>query len=271
MFTVSLFFLSLILTSFIPAYGAATLTYDNASGDGVWTNTENWTTGILPTGDDDVIITDDVDSNGGDTPTIRTLSVWGSSVINIPLVVTDGATFSENASLGSGQITGDVSFFGWSFTDGLVLGTSHFYDSSANFGTLSGTTTFHGSNINYGTIEGNAFFTGSSYNTSGGQVTGDATFSGTSYNDGEVAGDANFLFYTGVDGVMTITNDANFMGTGEVAGEVYDSVGILVSHWELRSWSVLKGYLSGEALFYDTSKKLWYSLGWWILLSDCWQ
>lgn len=75
MFTVSLFFLSLILTSFIPAYGAATLTYDNASGDGVWTNTENWTTGILPTGDDDVIITDDVDSNGGDTPTIRTLSV----------------------------------------------------------------------------------------------------------------------------------------------------------------------------------------------------
>jgi hypothetical protein len=83
---------------------------------------------------------------------------------------------------------------------------------------------------------------------------GNATFSGTSYNGGEVAGDATFLFYTGVDGVVTITNDSNFMGTGEVAGEVRDSIGVVVTDWELVQGSVLQAFLAGHATFSDTSK-----------------
>jgi hypothetical protein len=216
-----LVFFSVLCVPFLTptVYGVGIMTYTGIAGDGDWNNPVNWSSGSIPSIDDEVIITANIDNNSGDIPTIKTLTAERSSIINIPLIVTDGATLLDSTSVARGTITGDVDFENSSFNDGTIIGSAHFHDTSTNYGTVEGDAFFHDSNINYGTVDGNASFYNSSYNRPDtvvdalddyGLVTGDAIFYDTSYNGGMVEGNATFEIFTSTDNIVLIDGVQGF-------------------------------------------------------------
>lgn len=90
--------------------------------DGNWyTDSELTTqTSVLPSSGDDVITSDEINSNSGSEPTINNFTINGSGVLRINLTVTDNATFN-NTSYNSGTVTGtNVIFNNKSYNLGTI-------------------------------------------------------------------------------------------------------------------------------------------------------
>jgi len=142
------------------AVQAATLYFDDAEEDGLWTTVGNWwldaghtqAAGRLPAEIDSVVAT-------------KSITASGQTVVNF--------TLSGDSILLNGTLT--------------VTGMATFNDISANDGTVTGNATFNDSSFNFGTVTGNATFNDGSYNFDA-TVTGNATFNDSSANNGTVGG-----------------------------------------------------------------------------------
>jgi CSLREA domain-containing protein len=164
----AIIFFSLFLSNISNA-SASTL-YFNGEVNSDWNNLGNWCldsslpcivpAGVLPTQDDDVIVSSGIFSNTGLAPIVKTLNTNYATDIYISITVTNGATF--NSSYYSGVFSGSATFDGWSVVvdTSIITGDVIFNNSSYNSGTINGNATFNNSSYNSGTINGNGTFFG---------------------------------------------------------------------------------------------------------------
>jgi hypothetical protein len=123
--------------------------------DNLWTTVGNWwlnaehtqPAGRLPTSDESVVASDNIEASG-------------QTVANFTLL---SGTF-----FGTLTVTGNATFNGSSTNDGMVTGNATFNDSSQNVGTVNGNATFNDSSVNDATVTGTATFTGNACNASNG-------------------------------------------------------------------------------------------------------
>jgi hypothetical protein len=188
--------------------------YFNGNENDYWDNINNWwLDGIstiaaphTPTSSDNIKVYSDIQNNGGESPTVNNMFVFGiftEADIGIEINVSGVANFYDNTYIyggDPGKINGNCVFYGddsgpylfESIADAIVNGNATFYEYSYNFGTITGNAIFNDSSFNnsngsdYGTIEGNAVFNDNSYNN--GIVEGNATFNDISDNNGTVNG-----------------------------------------------------------------------------------
>lgn len=180
--------------------------YFNGAVDGEWTELGNWWTDdnfttqatSLPTSADNVIASNDIESNSGSEPTVanftltaRAASLWESSYLGTAITVTGMATFNDGSD-----------------NYGTITGYATFNDYSSNNGTITGYATFNDYSSNNVTVGGNATFNHRSRNSR--NVTGDATFNDISSNDNVIIGDAVFNNYSSNNNFGVINGNAVF-------------------------------------------------------------
>jgi hypothetical protein len=209
---VSIFALLLPASAF-----ANTYTYNGAVGDGDWSNTANWTTGIIASTTDTALVTKSVGTSTFAVTVATLIASNGSStttIVSLPITVTSGATFQPNTSNAS-----------------TLIGSSTFQTSATNIGTTTGTTTFI-STTNSGVVIGTAIFTGSlasngspytyasqstaTFDPNGhiGVVHGPAIFN-DGYNYGVVSGNTLFNNASKNDGLTIGTTTFNGFSTND--------------------------------------------------------
>jgi hypothetical protein len=196
---------------------------ETPTGGGDWNLLSNWwldeqhtiQANSLPTSTTTVIAKETVFSNTGQVPTVANfiLKEIEGSFLNIPIVVTEFAIFSDGVYLGW-PITGNVIFNTNAYNASVITGNVVFNDSSLNFGSIEGNVTFnHNSRnlLNYvEIINGDAVFNDNAINEW--TINGDATFNGTSLNRGTINGDATFNNLSHNEGNVTgtaILNDGS--------------------------------------------------------------
>jgi hypothetical protein len=156
---------------------AATLYFNDAEEDGLWTTVGNWwlddefsePAGRLPTSADSVVATESIVASG---QTVVDFTIGGAAVLTGTLTVTGMATF-DGSSSNQSTVNGNATFNDSSRNDDTVDGDATFNDSSSNGGTVDGDATFNDSSGNDGTVDGDATFNDSSSN--GGTVNGTIT------------------------------------------------------------------------------------------------
>jgi hypothetical protein len=157
---------------------AATLYFNDAEEDGLWTTVGNWwlddefsePAGRLPTSADSVVATESIVASG---QTVVDFTLSGSDkTLSGTLTVTGMATF-DGSSSNQSTVNGNATFNDSSRNDDTVTGNATFNDSSSNGGTVAGNATFNDGSSNDGTVTGNATFNDSS--TNNGTVTGTIT------------------------------------------------------------------------------------------------
>ena len=143
--------------------------YFNAAVDNDWNEVGNWWTNSghtsaasgLPTSSDSVVLSADVTSNGGSTPTVVNLTT--TQMVGITITVTGTATFTGTSARlegGSAIIAGNAVFQNggrlWQY--GYVTGNATFHDTAyAHYQT---------------TVDGNVTVTASTFSDSGGPSPG---------------------------------------------------------------------------------------------------
>jgi len=171
------------------AVQAATLYYNNAEGDELWTTVGNWwldaghtePAGRLPSEIDSVVASANITPSG---QTVVNFTL-GNGALFGPVTVTGNATFNEG-SQNLETLTGNATFNSAVLNSGTITGDATFNDDSGSSGTVNGNATFNDSSINFSTVNGNAIFNDSSLNY--GTITGTATFTGSACNSGGTAG-----------------------------------------------------------------------------------
>jgi hypothetical protein len=128
------------------AVQAATLYFDDAEEDGLWTTVGNWwldaghtePAGRLPTAADSVVATASITASG---QTVVDFTLEGNFLEFFgTLTVTGNATFNDGSTNG-GTINGNATFNDSSFHNGTVTGDATFNDTAINSGTVTGTIT----------------------------------------------------------------------------------------------------------------------------------
>jgi hypothetical protein len=156
------------------AVQAATLYFDDAEEDGLWTTVGNWwldaghtqAAGRLPAEIDSVVASVSITASG-QTVANFTLNDNGNFFgLSGTLTVTGNATFNDG-SFNGGTVTGNATFNDLTFNSGTVTGNATFNDSSSSGGTVTGNATFNDGSINGGNVTGTATFTGSACNFGG--------------------------------------------------------------------------------------------------------
>ena len=219
---VSLFLLFSFLFLSVSSAQAATLYY-NAAVDNDWNTLGNWWTDAgfttpaisFPSTSDDVIVSENVDSNTGPAASVNMMTVGGASnpYTAISVIVANGAILN---------------------------------DSSYNNGTVTGDATFNDSSYNLNTVTGDATFNDSSFNVS--FVTGNATFNDLSYNPGVVSGNAVFNYAS-----LRTINLNNSQQWGTVNGTTKGSDGLSITKFIFNDSSQNIGTVPGNAIFNDLS------------------
>jgi hypothetical protein len=125
----------------------ATLYFNDAEKDGLWTTVGNWwldaehtePAGRLPTSADSVVASSGITASG-QTVVDFTLNdpIQAGFIFQGTLAVTGIATFNGD-SMNGGTVTGDATFNGDSRNVGTVTGTATFNDSACNDGGTAGT------------------------------------------------------------------------------------------------------------------------------------
>jgi hypothetical protein len=183
-----------------PSDGSLTY-YFNGAVDNDWNTIGNWWIDIgfslpittycgLPQNIDSVIVSANITSNSGSTPTVKNFTITDAQM-STDIVITNSATFNGSSSLGNGvgatilEMTNSnatTTFNNTSFIDS-VGGINIF----TNVGT--GSVIFNDSSfIKTGTINANTTFNDNSALGVGGTVGGDATFNDSSIKRGTVTG-----------------------------------------------------------------------------------
>ncbi|MEO5635174.1 MAG: hypothetical protein ABIS26_01200, partial [Candidatus Paceibacterota bacterium] len=232
---INLVFVLFLFLIALPAHASASTLYFNAGANNDWnTVTGNWwddagflsQAGALPTVSDDVIISGNVTSNSGPAASVNTMIMNGTSIIQIPVTVANGATFNNTSSMDNVTLTGNAEFNDSSFINhsGIITGDAVYNDSSTNgafnggSAHVQGNAIFNDSSRNIDVVEGDAFFHNSSYNYT--RVDGNATFFDSSYNFGTIIGDATFMEVNG--GTMIVTSNQTL---GTINGTIRNANG----------------------------------------------
>jgi hypothetical protein len=145
----------------------ATLYYNDAEEDGLWTTVGNWwldaehtePAGRLPAEIDSVVVSASITASGqtvvdvtfsgqfialGGTLTVTGMATFNGGSLNNG-TVTGNATFNvglgQSVSGNAGTITGNATFNDFSYNSGIVTGDATFNDSACNSGTVTGTIT----------------------------------------------------------------------------------------------------------------------------------
>ena len=102
-------------------FHSTTYYYNNATGDGNWGTLGNWWfnssftgshPGTLPNNTDSVVVSGNINyNNSGSVPFVHDISFGGTSINNIEISVTNGATFNDS-SVNAGKIAGTAVFKG---------------------------------------------------------------------------------------------------------------------------------------------------------------
>ena len=189
-----------------------------SAGDGDWSNPLNWTDAdgrspatILPLGDFDVQIFDDIGENTGNPAIARTYSFYDNANNFITLFAFSSFTFYNNSS-NAGTLQGNVTFLDNS--------------SNANFfgelGTVTGNANFYNNSTNEGVIQGNADVWYPVPSPLGGTVQGTLTYHGYPVRFTNAAGDGD---WSNLDNWTDDTGaPVTFLPTSGIDVKIYDKV-----------------------------------------------
>jgi hypothetical protein len=149
-----------------PTGAAATLYYNNAEEDGLWTTVGNWwldaehtiAAGRLPAASDNVVLNGFIEEEDISVE-VANLTFFSPPnafffIFGLTITVTGSAIVAGDQTLFQATIIGNATFNDSSFNDGTVNGNATFNDNSANFGTVTGNATFNDNSTNDGTVNG---------------------------------------------------------------------------------------------------------------------
>jgi hypothetical protein len=241
------------------------LYYNNAMGDGLWENGNNWwlnsthtlpaTAYGLPQSGDNVYINAEL-TTGPATPITANNIFCGTSNtaafnVNFGNALATFYQFNNNVTHTGTTVLGLYEFNGSSINSGQVDSDGYgstFNDSSRNTGTVLDLVTFTDNSYNTGVCD-TATFEDLSYND--GLILGIAYFNDTSYNVETVNGDAIFNYIN--TSATGIADDITSYASGNVAA-AKDSFGTIITMWRFTTTDLSSGSIcDGNAFFKNAS------------------